>query len=214
MISLGLLLVVGLVVLGGANEALSLIRSDQKTVEVPQVAGEKKERGTTYSLNPTDYATSDGTLVFRLQSRSRSSGAVPYAEGYSLDTRNLLFFKEGAGKVLWLFPDQARLLVRVEGYKSGSSQEDVLLIEAEPDRRQEENGGSLNSRDLYLVHMDGTGVQRILTGVEQTLHRKAFQGQLQIVYQNADAVRLARFSLKDFRLLSDGEVAKIESLKK
>lgn len=41
-ISLGLLLVVGLVVLGGANEALSLIRSDQKTVEVPQVAGEKK----------------------------------------------------------------------------------------------------------------------------------------------------------------------------
>ena len=131
-----------------------------------------------------------------------------------MNTRNLLFFREGPGKSLWLFPDQARVLARVEGYKSGSAQEDVLLIETEPDRGKEEKDLPRNSRDVYLVRMDGTGLQRILTGVEETLNRKTVQGQLQIVYQNADAVRLARFSLRDFRQLSDLEVARMETLKR
>lgn len=90
----------------------------------------------------------------------------------------------------------------------------MLLIETEPDRGQEEKDLPRNSRDVYLVRMDGTDLQRILTGVEETLTRKTVQGQLQIFYQNADAVRLARISLRDFRQLSDMEVARMETLKR
>lgn len=213
-IGLGLLLIVGLAILGGLKETMGLFRSEQKTVEVPHSAGNEGQSGATYSLHPTEYSTSEGTVVFRLQSRGGSSGGGAYAEGRGTYTRNLLFFREGPGKSLWLFPDQARVLARVEGYKSGSAQEDVLLIETEPDRGQEEKDLPRNSRDVYLVRMDGTGLQRILTGVEETLNRKTVQGQLQIVYQNADAVRLARFSLRDFRQLSDLEVARMETLKR
>ena len=213
-IGLGLLLIVGLAILGGLKETMGLFRSEQKTVEVPHSAGNEGQSGATYSLHPTEYSTSEGTVVFRLQSRGGSSGGGAYAEGRGTNTRNLLFFREGPGKSLWLFPDQARVLARVEGYKSGSAQEDVLLIETEPDRGQEGKDLPRNSRDVYLVRMDGTGLQRILTGVEETLNRKTVQGQLQIVYQNADAVRLARFSLRDFRQLSDLEVARMETLKR
>lgn len=213
-IGLGLLLIVGLGVLGGLKETMGLFRSEQKTVEVPHSAGKEGQSGASYSLHPTEYSTSEGSVVFRLQSRGGSSGGGAYAEGRGTHTRNLLFFREGAGKSLWLFPDQARVLARVEGYKSGSAQEDVLLIETEPDRGQEEKDLPSNSRDVYLVRIDGTGLQRILTGVEETLTRKTVQGQLQIVYQNADAVRLARISLRDFRQLSDMEVARMETLKR
>lgn len=213
-IGLGLLLIVGLGILGGLKETMGLFRSEQKTVEVPHSAGKEGQSGASYSLHPTEYSTSEGSVVFRLQSRGGSSGGGAYAEGRGTHTRNLLFFREGAGKSLWLFPDQARVLARVEGYKSGSAQEDVLLIETEPDRGQEEKDLPSNSRDVYLVRMDGTGLQRILTGVEETLTRKTVQGQLQIVYQNADAVRLARISLRDFRQLSDMEVARMETLKR
>lgn len=213
-IGLGLLLIVGLGVLGGLKETMGLFRSEQKTVEVPHSAGKEGQSGASYSLHPTEYSTSEGSVVLRLQSRGGSSGGGAYAEGSGTHTRNLLFFREGAGKSLWLFPDQARVLARVEGYKSGSAQEDVLLIETEPDRGQEEKDLPSNSRDVYLVRMDGTGLQRILTGVEETLTRKTVQGQLQIVYQNADAVRLARISLRDFLQLSDMEVARMETLKR
>lgn len=213
-IGLGLLLIVGLGVLGGLKETMGLFRSEQKTVEVPHSAGKEGQSGASYSLHPTEYSTSEGSVVFRLQSRGGSSGGGAYAEGRGTHTRNLLFFREGAGKSLWLFPDQARVLARLEGYKSGSAQGDVLLIETEPDRGQEEKDLPSNSRDVYLVRMDGTGLQRILTGVEETLTRKTIQGQLQIVYQNADAVRLARISLRDFRQLSDMEVARMETLKR
>ena len=213
-IGLGLLFIVGLAVLGGMKETMGLFRTEQKTVEVPHSAGNEGPSGATYSLHPTEYSTSEGTVVFRLQSRGGSSGGGAYTEGRGTYTRNLLFFREGAGKSLWLFPDQAKVVARVEGYKSGSAQEDVLLIETEPDRGLEEKDAPRNSRDVYLVRIDGTGIQRILTGVEETLNRKTVQGQLQIVYQNADAVRLARYSLRDFRQQSDLEVVKIETLRK
>lgn len=213
-IGLGLLFLVGLAILGGLKETMGLFRSEQKTVEVPHSAGNEGQNGATYPLHPTEYSTSEGSVVFRLQSRGGSSGGGAYAEGRGSNTRNLLFFREGAGKSLWLFPDQARVLARVEGHKSGPAQQDVLMIETEPDSGQEEKDLSRNSRDVYLVRMDGTGLQRILSGVEETQNRKAVQGELQIVYQNADAVRLARFSLRDFRQLSDMEVVRMETLKR
>jgi hypothetical protein len=54
----------------------------------------------------------------------------------------------------------------------------------------------------------------VLTGVEQTLSHKTVKGQLQIVYQSADAVRMARISLRELQTKSDVEVARIETLRK
>jgi hypothetical protein len=62
--------------------------------------------------------------------------------------------------------------------------------------------------------MDGSGLQKVLAGVEQTLSHKMVKGQLQIVYQSADAVRIARISLRELQTKSDVEVARIETLRK
>lgn len=213
-IGVGLLFILGLLALGGVKEAMALLRAESKTVAAPQNAGGQGERGTIYSLQATEHSSRNGTVVFRLQSRGGRGGGVAYAEGRAAHTRNLLFFREGAGQSRWLFADQTRVLSRVEEYSSGAGEADVLLVEVESDREHEAQEGERHARDVYLVHMDGTGLQRILTGVEEMLNRKTVHGQLQIAYQSADAVRLARFSLQDFRQLADVEVARVETLGK
>jgi hypothetical protein len=42
------------------------------------------------------------------------------------------------------------------------------------------------------------------------LRHRVVKGQLEIIYQSSEAVRLAKYSLKNFQKLSDIEVARIE----
>ncbi len=210
-IGLGLLLLVALASWGGLEGAKGWLRSEKKTVEAPESNSQEGDRKETFSLRPTEYSDADGALVFRLQSNGEGRA---YDEGRAMHTRNLLFFRESGEKPRWLFPDQALVLSRIEAYKSGAGDEDTLLIETEPRWRNEVKGDSRQTRDVYLVRMGGSGLQKVLTGVEQTLSHKTLKGQLQIVYQSADAVRMARISLRELQTKSDVEVARIETLRK
>jgi hypothetical protein len=210
-IGLGLLLLVAMATWGGLEGAKWWLRSEKKTVEAPETSGQEGDRKETFSLLPTEYSTADGALVFRLQSNGEGRA---YEEGRAMHTRNLLFFRETSEKPRWLFPDQALVLSRIEAYKSGAGEEDTLLIETEPRWRSEAKGDFRQTRDVFLVRMDGTGLQKVLAGVEQTLSHKTVKGHLQIVYQSADAVRMARISLRELQTKSDVEVARIETLRK
>lgn len=210
-IGLGLLLLVAMATWGGLEGAKGWLRSEKKTVEAPETSGQEGDRKETFSLLPTEYSTADGALVFRLQSNGEGRA---YDEGRAMHNRNLLFFRETGEKPRWLFPDQTLVLSRIEAYKSGAGEEDTLLIETEPRWRSEAKGDSRQTRDVYLVHMDGSGLQKVLAGVEQTLSHKTVKGHLQIVYQSADAVRMARISLREFQTKSDVEVARIETLRR
>ncbi len=212
-IGLGLLLLVAFASWGGLEGAKGWMRSEKKSVEAPETTGQDgdRDRKETFSLRPTEYSAADGALVFRLQSNGESRA---YDDSRAMHTRNLLFFRESGEKPRWLFPDQALLLSRIEAYKSGAGDEDTLLIETEPRWRNELKGDSRQTRDVYLVRMDGSGLQKVLVGVEQTLSLKTVKGHLQIVYQSADAVRMARISLRELQTKSDVEVARIETLRK
>ena len=210
-IGLGLLLLVAMATWGGLEGANGWLRSEKKTVEAPETSAQEGDRKETFSLRPTEYSTADGALVFRLQSNGEGQA---YDEGRATHTRNLLFFRETGEKPRWLFPDQALVLSRIEAYRSGAGDQDTLLIETEPKWRNEAKDDSRQTRDVYLVRMDGSGLQKVLAGVEQTLSHKTVKGNLQIVYQSADAVRMARISLRELQSKSDVEVARIETLRK
>lgn len=210
-IGAGLLLLVAMATWGGFEGTKSWLRSEKKTVEAPKSNGQKGDRKETFFLRPTEFSAADGVLVFRLQSNGEGRA---YDEGSAMHTRNLLFFRETGEKPRWLFPDQTLVLSRIEAHKSGAGEEDTLLIETEPRWRSEAKGDSRQTRDVYLVRMDGSGLQKVLAGVEQTLSHKMVKGQLQIVYQSADAVRIARISLRELQTKSDVEVARIETLRK
>jgi hypothetical protein len=58
--------------------------------------------------------------------------------------------------------------------------------------------------------MSGEGLEKALSEFEMTLRHRVVKGQLEIIYQSSEAVRLAKYSLKNFQKLSDIEVARIE----
>lgn len=206
-IAVGLLGIVGLVAWGGAQAAKEMFRSEKKTVDVPRTGSEVSEAKETFILRPTDYASNEGAPVFRLMLKGEGRH---YDESRNSDVRNLLFFRDGKEKSKWLFPNQSQVLNHFESLK-GAGEEGVLYIEAEPSIGNEKNNSNQGSRTVYLVRMNGEGLEKALSEVELTLRHRVLKNQLEIIYQSSDAVRLAKYSLKDFQKISDMEVARIES---
>ena len=206
-IGIGLLLLLGLATMGGIEVGKGFFRSEKKSVEVPQSQGQDAaDSKESFVLRPTDFTSQAGNPVFKLL--TESGGGRSYEEGRGINVRNLLFFKNDSEKSKWLFPDQSLLLNRIESLKNGSESE-ILYIEAERVKRKDQGESKRDSQSVYLVRMDGEGLEKALGDVEQTLRHRVVKNQLEIIYQSAQAVRLARFSLKDFTRISDVEVARI-----
>ena len=206
-IAAGLLGILGLVAWGGAQAGREMLRSEKKTIDVPRSGQEATEFKETFILRPTDFSSKDGAPVFKLMLKGDGRS---YEEGRSSDVRNLLFFRDGQEKSKWLFPSQSQVLNRFESLK-GNAGEEILYLETEPAKGNEKSDSKLGSRSVYLVRMSGEGLEKALSEVEMTLRHRVVKDQLEIIYQSSEAVRLAKYSLKNFQKLSDIEVARIES---
>lgn len=206
-IAVGLLGILGLVAWGGAQAGREILRSEKKTIDVPRTGAETTEVKETFILRPTDFASNDGTPVFRLMLKGEGRS---YEEGRSSDVRNLLFFRDGKENSKWLFPNQSQVLNRFESLK-GDAGEEILYLETAPAKGDVKSDSKQGLRSVYLVRMSGEGLEKALSEVEMTLRHRVVKDQLEIIYQNSDAVRLAKYSLKNFQKLSDIEVARIES---
>lgn len=206
-IAAGLLGIIGLVAWGGAQAGREMLRSEKKTIDVPRSGEEATEVKETFILRPTDFSSKDGAPVFRLMLKREGRS---YEEGRSSDVRNLLFFRDGTEKSKWLFPSQSQVLNRFESIK-GDADEEILYLETEPAKGNEKSDSKLGSRSVYLVKMSGEGLEKALSEVDMTLRHRVVKDQLEIIYQSTEAVRLAKYSLKNFQKLSDIEVARIES---
>ena len=205
-IGIGLLFLLGLATMGGIEVGKGFFRSEKKGVEVPQAQGQGEDRKESFVLRPTDFTSQAGNPVFKLM--TEDDGGRSYEEGRGIHVRNLLFFKSESEKSKWLFQDQSLLLNRIESLKNGIESE-ILYIEAEPVKHKNQGENKRDSRSVYLVRMDGGGLEKVLGNLEQTLRHRVVQNQVEIIYQSAEAVRLAKFSLKDFKKVSDIEVARI-----
>ena len=63
---------------------------------------------------------------------------------------------------------------------------------------------------MAVAAPDGTNFQTLLSDVQQVFsHVVTEEDELTVVYQKADAVRQARFSLPSGKLLADKEVVKV-----
>lgn len=206
-IAAGLLGILGLVAWGGAQAGREMLRSEKKSIDVPRAGDEDIAVKETFILRPSDFASKDGAPVFRLMLKGEGRS---YEEGRNSDVRNLLFFRDGQEKSKWLFPSQSQVLNRFEPLKVDAGEE-ILYLETEPAKGNEKTDRKQGSRSVYLVRMSGEGLEKALSEVEMTLRHRVVKDQLEIIYQNSEAVRLAKYSLKNFQKLSDIEVARIES---
>lgn len=206
-IAAGLLGILGLVIWGGAQAGREMFRSEKKTVDVPRVGEEVKEVKETFILRPTDFASRNGAPVFKLISKGDGRS---YEEGRSTYVRNLLFFREGQEKSKWLFPNQSQVLDHFETLKWDAGEE-ILYLETEPAKGNEKRDSKQGSLSVYLVRMNGEGLANVLSEVEMILRHRVVKDQLEIIYQSSEAVRLAKYTLKNFQKLSDIEVARIDS---
>ncbi len=133
-------------------------------------------------------------------------------ETESTETRNLLFFNEGADKAIWLFPDTSQAITRLESLNNENTTTPIALyLETEPRPYKDGNSSRANT---HLVSPDGTRKRAIATDLDRILSHRQHGQTLQLVYQKGKAVRLMKVSLTSFETLSDRVVATLSEVGK
>lgn len=203
----GLVVLLLLLTWGGVVSIKDAMQLTTKSVQVPQAEGQAKTDKDHYFLRPTDLNPQAGGAVFKLLSHRQGVG---YEDARSSEIRNLLFFNGTSETSIWLYPDQSQVLNRIERFDENKA-EGALFIEWETVQQKSPDRNAAKLLQIDLVKLDGKGLQRALTDVEQVLRQRQTGQELEVIYQVKDAVRLAKFSIKDFRKLSDTEVARVEA---
>lgn len=203
---LPVLIVLLLVLLTGWGFVESSMR---KTPGLSTVLGpgvEHEPSRTTYILKPANIPEQEGIAFFKLVSRKEKH---TYAEGWSGEIRNLLVLKPGVEQATWLFPDQSLELKNIVELSGRGASFKALSIQA-----LKPSTGNLGERvDLYLVSYDGSGLTRVLEGLDEVVGQTSYQDEVRVIYQKDDAVRSARISLSGRKVVSDTKIAGIEQIR-
>ncbi len=145
------------------------------------------------------------------------AGSAEYSSGKGSDTRNILFLTDAEKQGRWLFKDHRGLVldtaqVREEtlpdqkAFPARAVYVEYVAIDTNGD-------GELSHGDSVTVGFakpDGTGFVAVLQGIKNVLsHDVAGAGDVSVVYQKDKALRRAKFSVADFQLVSDEEIASL-----
>ena len=187
----------------------------RETVDPPAgTAAGSSEPSASAKAVPLDIRTSHidagpNTLVMKIVTPWKIGGNY---ETESTETRNLLFFNEGADKAIWLFPDTSQAITRLESLNNENTTTPIALyLETEPRPYKDGNSSRANT---HLVSPDGTRKRAIATDLDRILSHRQHGQTLQLVYQKGKAVRLMKVSLTSFETLSDRVVATLSEVGK
>ena len=127
--------------------------------------------------------------------------------------RNLVFVEDDSTDLKWVFPTQEQELVSVHPLMNSNGVIKAIYVEAI------EKVVALKSsqpvlRSIYLVSLDGSGYQKILSNVDEVISRRNDAKKLRLIYQAENSVRMAQIDMQDFRITTDREIAKMNELKK
>ena len=127
--------------------------------------------------------------------------------------RNLVFVEDDSTDLKWVFPTQQQELVSVHPLMNSNGVIKAIYVEAI------EKVGAVKSsqpelRSIYLVSLDGSGYQKILSNVDEVISRRNDAKKLRLIYQAENSVRMAQIDMQDFRITTDREIAKMNELKK
>ena len=66
--------------------------------------------------------------------------------------------------------------------------------------------------DTLNAHLEF--LKKVLSDVDEVLSRRNDANKLRLIYQKQNSIRMAQIDMKDFRVLTDRELAKMSELKK
>ena len=127
--------------------------------------------------------------------------------------RNLVFVEDESTDLKWVFPTQEQELVSVHPLMNSNGVIKAIYVEA-IEKVDAKKSSQPELRSIYLVSLDGSGYQKILSNVDEVISRRNDAKKLRLIYQAENSVRMAQIDMQDFRITTDREIAKMNELKK
>jgi hypothetical protein len=127
--------------------------------------------------------------------------------------RNLVFVEDDGIDLKWVFPTQEQELVSVHPLMNSNGVIKAIYVEA-IEKVDAVKSSQPELRSIYLVSLDGSGYQKILSNVDEVISRRNDAKKLRLIYQAENSVRMAQIDMQDFRITTDREIAKMNELKK
>jgi hypothetical protein len=127
--------------------------------------------------------------------------------------RNLVFVEDDGIDLKWVFPTQEQELVSVHPLMNSNGVIKAIYVEA-IEKVDAVKSSQHVLRSIYLVSLDGSGYQKILSNVDEVISRRNDAKKLRLIYQAENSVRMAQIDMQDFRITTDREIAKMNELKK
>ena len=127
--------------------------------------------------------------------------------------RNLVFVEDDSTDLKWVFPTQEQELVSVHPLMNSNGVIKAIYVES-IEKVDAVKSSQPVLRSIYLVSLDGSGYQKILSNVDEVISRRNDAKKLRLIYQAENSVRMAQIDMQDFRITTDREIAKMNELKK
>jgi len=146
-----------------------------------------------------------------VKSKGFSSG------GYGSRARNVLFFAGQQAEPKWLFDTDSSMIMVMNVLELNSGdcrQRQSIAVYYEVIETDTNMDGVLNEKDdvtIALSTVDGSSYRKILTEITSVLdHQIDLDGkELTVLFQRADSVRVARYSMDSGELISEREISRI-----
>jgi hypothetical protein len=138
--------------------------------------------------------------------------------GYGGETRNVVFLTGTEKAARWLFNEHKNLVLvtaQLSSESRNSKENPTRALYFEYVSNDTNQDGVLSSTDhsnIGLTRPDGTAFVEVLNGLSRVLSYEMLDDQnLSVVYQKGKAVRHAKFSVANLKLVADQEIVNVPS---
>nr|WP_315495434.1 hypothetical protein [uncultured Rhodoferax sp.] len=160
--------------------------------------------------------TGSNTQLMRLTAQEKS--AKFSSGGYGGETRNVVFLTGTEKAARWLFKEHKNLVLvtaQLSSESRSSKEEPTRALYFEYVSNDTNQDGALSSADhsnIGLTRPDGTAFVEVLNGLSRVLSYEMLDEQnLSVIYQKGKAVRHAKFSVANLKLVTDQEIVNVPS---
>ena len=178
-----------------------------KDFHKPESLGEALSPGikkkTFLKLRRHEYVKASSDWVLSLDADSNSHAGF---DGQKKIMKNILVSNSATGISHWIFPNQSTDVYYFDLIKDSSGAIDSIYLNTASTTELVNVENDLI--DVYLARpYEGDPVQ-ILLGASNVISHQVVNKEIHIIYEKQDGIRAARFSLKNFKQLSDKEITK------
>jgi hypothetical protein len=160
----------------------------------------KNQTKSLLKLHRHEFVEASKTWVLSLDDIGENNSLL---DGYVKKTKNLLISSSTTGESHWLFPDQSREIFYFDLIKHSSGSIDAIYLNT--------SSNTNNLVDVFLARPFAGSPVEILSGTLNVIDHQTVNKELHVIYECPEGLRTARFSLLNFKKLSDLEVVKMKS---